>query len=139
MTASFTIGQLSERTGVKITTIRYYESAGLLPEPPRSAGNRRLYGPHHADSLSFIRRSREFGLSFEAIRELLTLEGDPDQPCARANAIAETTIAEIDRKIADLTGLKARLRTIADQCTGSRVETCAIFKALHDGSAAGAP
>jgi DNA-binding transcriptional MerR regulator len=37
------IGLLSRKTGVKIPTIRYYESVGLLRPPPRSEGNRRLY------------------------------------------------------------------------------------------------
>jgi DNA-binding transcriptional MerR regulator len=135
MTAAFTIGTLADRTGVKVTTIRYYESAGLLPEPPRSGGNRRLYGPRHVDILAFIRRCREFGLSFDAIRDLLTLEGHPGDPCAPVNEIAESAIAEIDRKIADLSDLKTRLRAIVDQCRGTRVETCAILKALHDPAA----
>ena len=77
MTAySLTIGRLSALTGVKVTTIRYYESVGLLPAPPRSEGNRRLYGPEHVDTLAFIRRSRAFGLAPEAIRDMLALERD---------------------------------------------------------------
>ena len=38
-----TIGKLSAATGVKVPTIRFYEQAGLLPEPPRTASDRRLY------------------------------------------------------------------------------------------------
>ena len=132
-THTLPIGKLAGLSGVKVTTIRYYESIGLLPEPPRTGGNRRVYGSDHLDSLIFIRRSREFGLPLEAIRDLLILNKDPDQPCAPASRIAESVLMDIDRKIADLTALKARLRTLADRCTGSRVETCAILQALHDG------
>ncbi|WP_370196863.1 MerR family DNA-binding transcriptional regulator, partial [Aurantimonas sp.] len=53
------IGDLSRRTGVKIPTIRYYEEIGLLPAPPRSAGNRRLYGEAHLRRLGFVRHARE--------------------------------------------------------------------------------
>lgn len=129
---AFPIGTLAGLAGVKVTTIRYYEGVGLLPEPPRSEGNRRLYGPDHVESLIFIRRSREFGLSLEAIRDLLSLERDRSGSCAPVTRIAESALAEIDRKIADLTALKVRLRGIVDGCVGSRVDSCAILKALHD-------
>ncbi|EHN76887.1 DNA binding family, partial [Streptomyces coelicoflavus ZG0656] len=42
-TALLTIGKLSAATGVKIPTIRFYEQVGLLPAPPRTASDRRLY------------------------------------------------------------------------------------------------
>ena len=128
------IGKLAGLTGVKVTTIRYYESVGLLPEPPRSEGNRRLYGPLHAESLIFIRRSREFGLSLEAIRDLLALERGGSGSCAPVNQVVEAALGEIDRKIADLAALKLRLRAIMDRCAGGEVDSCAILKALHDGS-----
>ena len=40
----FSIGQISRRTGVKVTTIRYYEEMGLLSAPERTTGNQRRYG-----------------------------------------------------------------------------------------------
>ncbi|MEI8396050.1 MAG: MerR family transcriptional regulator [Rhodospirillaceae bacterium] len=65
---------------VKVVTIRYYESVGLLPPPPRTEGNRRFYGQADVDRLVFIRRSREFGLSSEAIKSLLTLALNQNNP-----------------------------------------------------------
>jgi DNA-binding transcriptional MerR regulator len=132
----FAIGRLSDLTGVKVTTIRYYESIGLLPEPPRSTGNRRLYGSGHLDCLTFIRRARDFGLTLEAIGALLRLERNPDrdQSCTAATDIAETHLATIEHRIAELTALKAQLRTLVDACSGKRVTSCTILKALHDGS-----
>ena len=127
-----TIGKLSETTGVKITTIRYYETTGLLPDPPRSTGNRRTYGPEHVKCLIFIKCCRGIGLSFDAIKDLLTLEMDPAQSCAAADRIAKTHLVEIDRKIEELTNLKARFSAVVAQCEGTRVETCSILKALHD-------
>ena len=41
------IGELARRTGIQVETIRYYEREGLLPEPARSDGNYRVYGPGH--------------------------------------------------------------------------------------------
>ena len=132
MTAySLTIGRLSALTGVKVTTIRYYESVGLLPAPPRSEGNRRLYGPEHVDTLAFIRRSRAFGLAPEAIRDMLALERDVAGSCTPVSRIAETALADIEHRIADLTALRDRFRAIADHCAGTRIDHCSILRALH--------
>jgi DNA-binding transcriptional MerR regulator len=61
--ADVTIGQLAQLTGCKIPTIRYYEEIGLMPPPPRSAGNQRLYGAEHIARLAFICHGRELGFS----------------------------------------------------------------------------
>ena len=44
MHRELTIGALSERSGVNIETIRYYERTDLLPAPPRTQGGHRIYG-----------------------------------------------------------------------------------------------
>jgi MerR family regulatory protein len=38
------IGEVAERAGVNVETLRYYERRGLLPEPPRRDGGHREYG-----------------------------------------------------------------------------------------------
>ncbi len=54
-----TRGAASKRTGMNIETIRYYERAGLMPEPPRSDGGHRLYDEKLLKRLTFIRRGRK--------------------------------------------------------------------------------
>ena len=138
MTAhSLSIGRLSALTGVKVTTIRYYESVGLLPAPPRSESNRRLYGPDHVETLAFIRRSRAFGLALEAIRDLLALERDVAGTCAPVAHIAKTALADIEHRIADLSVLRDQLRAFVDHCTGTRIDHCSILRALHGVGAPG--
>src|SRR5215468_3013421 len=70
---TLSIGELSSRTGVNIETIRYYERIKMLPAPPRTSSGRRIYGPTEIRSLTFIRRSRELGLTLDEIRALLAL------------------------------------------------------------------
>ena len=82
------IGEIARRSQVKVPTIRYYEQIGLLPPPPRSEGNRRLYGMRDLRRLSFIRHARDLGFEIDAIRTLLTLQDNPTQPCAEADSIA---------------------------------------------------
>src|SRR3954447_18184242 len=67
------IGELGQRTGVKVPTIRYYEQIGLLPPPPRTEGQQRRYSEGAAARLNFIRHARDLGFEVEAIRELLAI------------------------------------------------------------------
>lgn len=71
------IGELSRRTGVKVTTIRFYEGVGLMPEPPRSEGNRRIYGEAHEQRLAFLRHARDLGFETADLRTLLDLADRP--------------------------------------------------------------
>ena len=60
-----TIGKVSKESGVKITTIRYYESIGLLPDPGRTIGGQRIYDKRTVELLLFIRHSRNLGFPIE--------------------------------------------------------------------------
>jgi hypothetical protein len=65
-------GQLAKDAGVNLETIRYYETIGLMPAPPRTAGGHRVYDAAHVRRLAFIRRGRDFGFSIDHVRALLT-------------------------------------------------------------------
>jgi DNA-binding transcriptional MerR regulator len=132
MTRPLTIGALSKRTGTKVPTIRYYESIGLLPAPPRTASNRRLYGPQAEQRLRFVRHARALGFEVGAIRELLALAAHPEQPCADVDAIANATLTEIDGKIAQLTALRDELRRMIEQCAHERIAECRVIEAIAD-------
>ena len=54
MNNNLKIGELAKRTDLLVETIRYYEQEGLLPDPPRSDGNYRLYSDTHLERLQFI-------------------------------------------------------------------------------------
>ncbi|MBD3765068.1 MAG: helix-turn-helix domain-containing protein [Rhodobacterales bacterium] len=127
-----TIGKLGEAAGVKVPTIRYYEQIGLLPEPERSAGNQRLYGQKALDRLAFIRHARELGFPLDAIRDLLSLADDPDQPCAAADAIANRQLAAVEARIARLMALRTELERMITQCAQGTVADCRVIEVLGD-------
>ena len=89
------IGELSRRTGVKVPTIRNYESIALVSAPPRSEGKQRRYSEPDVSRLIFIRHARELGFEVDAIRTLLALQDNPNQPCTTADRIARTRLAEV--------------------------------------------
>ena len=127
-----TRGGLAARTGCNIETIRYYERAGLLPSPPRSAGGHRLYGEGLIRRLNFVRRSRDLGFTIEEIRELLRLVDGGTYTCGEVEQLARDHIREIRRKIADLRRLQRVLETMAARCSGDAVPDCPIIEALFD-------
>ena len=128
----FAIGELSRQTSVKVPTIRYYEQIGLLPVPPRTDGNRRLYGRSEVQRLNFIRHSRELGFEIADIRELLAMSAQPQSSCHQIDSIANNHLVEIDRRIASLTALRAELARMVRECGHGRVCDCRIIEALAD-------
>lgn len=128
------IGELSRATGTNVETIRYYERIGLLPEPARTAGNYRSYGPDHRARLVFVRHSRELGFTIEEIRSLLDLSDDPTRDCAEADRIASTHLAQVEDKIAQLSLLRDELKRIVGRCRGGLAGDCRVIEALADHS-----
>jgi DNA-binding transcriptional MerR regulator len=125
------IGDLAKATGTKVVTVRYYEQAGLLSKPQRTAGNYRSYGESDLRRLRFIRRCRNLGFTLHQVRELLRLSAKDDEPCTEVNHITATHLAEIERKIADLSRLAAELRRINNCCQqDGPITDCRIIEAL---------
>lgn len=132
MAAHCTIGRIAAAAGCTVQTVRYYEQVGLLPVPPRSEGNQRLYGKTTIDRLAFIRHARDLGFSLDAVRDLLSLADDPEQPCDAADRIARTQLTQIDQRLDRLLALKAELERMIDQCLGGRIADCRVIEVLSD-------
>lgn len=129
-----TIGDLAQRTGVKVPTIRYYEQMGLLEPAERSEGNQRRYDRQGRERLSFIKHARDLGLTIESIRELLDLSAHPERPCDGADRIAVEQLKAVRGRIEKLKRLESELERIASCCTGEHVRDCYVIRALanHD-------
>lgn len=113
------IGELAERTGLSIRSIRHYGDVGLLPASDRTEAGYRLYSERDLDRLLRIRRLKPLGFSLEEIGDVLTLwEAGPSAPGQDADrtavlrrleserdrlahhlAEAETVIAELESRL----------------------------------------
>lgn len=127
---SLSIGKLATATGTKVETIRYYESAGLLGAPERTKNNYRAYSQQHLARLSFIRRARALGFSLDQVQALLGLADQKDISCSAVDVIAREHLAEIDRKLKDLTTLRSELSSIILQCGHGTISQCRIIETL---------
>jgi MerR family mercuric resistance operon transcriptional regulator len=128
----FGIGALSQRSGVKIETIRYYEHESLLPNPPRTSGGHRSYGEDHLKRLTFIRRSRELDFSMAEVRDLLALVDGGSYTCGEVRALTMDHAKSVRQKIADLRRMEKTLVAISSQCEGGSIPECPIIDALLD-------
>lgn len=126
------IGALARKTGVKVPTIRYYETVGLIEPLGRSEGGQRRYDERALRRLSFIRHSRELGLPLEDVRRLLSLSDDPERPCAEADAIARKHLGAVVERIERLQALKAEFERMIARCDGGRVCECQVLEGLAD-------
>lgn len=128
----FRTSELADRAGVNVHTVRYYESRGLLPEPPRTAAGYRQFGPDHLSRLRFIRRAQNLGFTLEEIRELLALRVVP----GGGTEVREKTagkISEIDAKIRDLQRIRSKLVELAGACgQHGSPDSCLVLHALDD-------
>lgn len=132
MATRLTIGRASQAAGCKVQTVRYYEQIGLLPSPPRSEGNQRLYGPEDIRRLAFIRHARQLGFPLQAIRDLLSLGDEPEQSCEAADAIAKVQLGDVERRIGRLQALRRELERMIEQCRGGRIADCRVIEVLGD-------
>jgi MerR family mercuric resistance operon transcriptional regulator len=118
-------GEVAQQAGVNIQTLRYYERRGLLAEPHRSIGGHRLYSPDTVALLNVIKAAQRLGFTLDEVAELLDASRRRHPtPDLRGRAINK--IAEIDRKIADLTAIRTTLSEVVDaRCDSLTNCTCA--------------
>ncbi len=126
--------ELARAAGCHRETVRFYETRGLLPAPPRSAAGHRIYGREHARRLRFIRRARELGFDLDEITQLLGLADDGDA-CAEARALTSARLDEVRRRMADLGRLEQRLRTMVNRCDHHEAGGCPVIDGLSERSA----
>ncbi|MEO3997808.1 Cu(I)-responsive transcriptional regulator [Mesorhizobium sp. CAU 1732] len=123
------IGTVAEKSGLPPKTIRYYEEIGLL-RPDRRENGYRDYSMEDVHRLRFLQRSRGLGFSVEECRQLLSLYGDTHRESAEVKAMAEAKLTEIDRKLAELHGLRDMLSHLVANCHGDDRPECPIIDGL---------
>ncbi|MFY1688439.1 MerR family transcriptional regulator [Plantactinospora sp. WMMB782] len=119
-------GQLAEAAGVHQQTLRYYERRGLLAEPDRTLGGHRLYPPETVTIVRVIKTAQRLGFTLDEVAELLSVDVHRHgrRPEAGLRARAQAKLAEVERKIADLSVIRETLReAVAAGCDD--LVTCA--------------
>ncbi|MEU3163033.1 MerR family transcriptional regulator [Streptosporangium sp. NPDC006930] len=103
-----TIGQLADRTGLSVRTIRFWSDIDVIPPTRRSAGGFRLYDMEAVARLDLVRTLRELGLDLDTVQKVLTRQ------CTVAD-VARAHMRAVDTQIRSLRLRRAVLRSIAEQ------------------------
>ncbi len=131
------IGEISSRTGVAVSALRYYETLGLL-SPIRSAGGQRRYLRGDIRRVSFITLSQRFGFSLEQIGEHLANLPEGRNPTkADWTRISRSFRNDIDRRISELESMRDKL----DGCIGCgclSLKSCKLYNPDDHASQKGA-
>ncbi len=129
-----TIGKLAKRAGVSTDTVRFYERCGLLQPPERTASNYRVYPEKEVQRLQFIVRAKNLGFTLNEIKDLLSLRGDPNATKGQVKALAETKIADLQERIAEMQKILESLIRITETCSGEGLaDDCPILAAMEGG------
>jgi len=129
--SGLTIGQVAQKTGMGIETIRFYERRGLIAEPPRKESGYRQYEPDVLDRLAFIKQAKELGFSLSEIHELMSLRTRADTSSRDIKKIATARLDDIDQKIKVLKRMQRALKKLVNQCPGQgSIDDCPILEAL---------
>ena len=127
-----TIGEAARRSGINIETIRFYEREGIVPEPVRSAGGRRVYTADGIERLVFVKRCRDLGFPLRDVRALLALRTAESDQCDDVRAISERHISDVRDKIRDLRRLERALVELVAECREGRAD-CPALTGLFSG------
>jgi MerR family copper efflux transcriptional regulator len=129
------VGEVAQRAAVNLQTIHYYEREGLLPRPPRTASNYRVYTGDAVRRVRFIKRAQELGFALRDIKELLSLRATPGARCADVRQQAKVKLRDIDEKIGTLQAMRTALTKLIGECSGrGPVTACPILDALDSES-----
>jgi DNA-binding transcriptional MerR regulator len=109
------IGELAGHAGVTTKAIRYYESIGVLPEPPRLDNGYRDYPPDTVDVLRFLSDAQAAGLALDEIRHVVTLKARGLSTCEHVASMVEKKLADVEHRIAQLEATRRELQAVLER------------------------
>lgn len=116
------IGEVASATGVATSTLRYWESKGVLTAYRRTHGQRR-YGPEALERVALIEIAKRTGFTLAEIQVLLAGLSDDMPPPAVWDKLAQRKLPEIERKLAETQAIKRMLEE-GLQCRCVTLQDC---------------
>lgn len=115
------IGDAATKSGVTRDTIRFYERAGLLEKPGRTAARHRTYDSRALQRIRLVRQLQNCGLTISDIKEIVFLES-ADRPVAskRLIEILRQRLAFLEERIASMESCRGRLIDVLRDVAAAR-------------------
>ena len=106
----YSIGDVAKRTGIAISTLRYYDREGLFPDMDRSSGGIRVFSGKELATLKVIECLKSSGMSIVSIREFLNWCREGDASLEKRRAMFHERLAEVDKQMEELRRTKDMIR-----------------------------
>ena len=116
-------GELARTCGVSPDTIRHYERVGVIPRASRGANGYRSFPRAAVERVRLVRRALAIGFSLEEIAGILRRRDDGAPPCRTVRAMAGEKLADLDRRIAEMTAMREELQGILEEWDGKLAST----------------
>jgi DNA-binding transcriptional MerR regulator len=115
---TYRIGEIAERTGVSVETLRYYERRRLLNAPARTQGGYRLYSDAVVHQVKFIKQAQSLGLTLDDIQQLSArrMRTDHAPSCRKVRDLLKRRIEDIDARIKELREFRRTLHEHLAAC-----------------------
>src|SRR5437867_4482927 len=117
------VGEVAERAGVNVETLRYYERRGLLPTPDRTPSGHRRYDEEAVRFLGAIKEAQAVGFTLAEIAEYLRAARRSTAPSETLRVRMAAKIDEIDARIATLRRMRDELARIVG-CACESLDHC---------------
>ncbi len=112
------VSEFVKLTGTTLKTVNYYHKIGLLPEPERSAGGYRLYGPAELNRMRLIKHMKSLGLGLRQIKEMLRDVQDPSSSLEVLQSLRREllkSIATLQERVAKIDALLGTDASLLDE------------------------
>jgi len=114
------IGEIANRSGVTVDTVRFYERLGVLPSPEREPSGYRDYVPETVERIQLTRELQAIGFTLNEVIAALAAHDAGGATCESERWRLDAVLERVDAKLAELDALRGRIVEARDACAGGR-------------------
>jgi DNA-binding transcriptional MerR regulator len=114
------IGEIANRSGVTVDTVRFYERLGVLPSPEREPSGYRDYAPETVERIQLTRELQAIGFTLNEVIDALAAHDAGGATCESERWRLDAVLERVDAKLAELDALRGRIVDAREACAGGR-------------------
>ena len=114
------IGEIADRSGVTVDTVRFYERLGVLPKPVREPSGYRDYAPETVERIQLTRKLQAIGFTLNEVIDALAAHDAGGATCESERWRLDAVLERVDAKLAELDALRGRIVEAREACAAGR-------------------
>jgi DNA-binding transcriptional MerR regulator len=123
------IGEVANRSGVSVDTVRFYERLGVLPSPERESSGYRDYVPETVERIQLTRELQAVGFTLNEVIDALAAHDAGGATCESERWRLDAVLERVDVKLAELKALRGRIVDAREACAEGRCRLTTLMRA----------